>query len=91
MTTVMPLDAALRTWELRWIKSKFLAGAQDNARIDGLTGPAQRDPCHAAFPMHGYLDRTLVCFGVLTAVDAASLLNQPFSKCCAFQSRPPMS
>jgi len=85
------LDAARRTRELRWIKSEFLASAQHNARIDGLAGSAQRDPRDAPFPMHGYLDRTLVSFGVLTAVDAASLLNQPLSKCCAFHSRPPMS
>jgi hypothetical protein len=60
------------------------------ARVEGLARTAERNFCLSAFSMHRYHDLPLVPLLMLTVIDAASLLHEPFSECGAFHCSAPV-
>jgi hypothetical protein len=77
-------DAAFRSGQLCRIESQFFAGAAHLARVKDLARTAERNFRPSAFSMHRDHDTALVPLIMLAVIDAAALLNQPFSKCSAF-------
>jgi len=73
-------DAAFRSGQLRRIESELFTGLAYHARVEGLTGTAERNFRLSAFPMHGYHGLSLVPLLMLTVIDAAPLLHEPLSE-----------
>lgn len=84
-------DPTRRSWQLRRIKSEFLAGSMYDARVEGVARASQWNSGFSPLAMHRHRDVTFVTPGMLVTVNAASMLNQPFSKCRAFHCTPPMA
>jgi uncharacterized protein YdcH (DUF465 family) len=83
-------NTALRPGQLRGIKSKFLASAQDQTRIEVFVRAPERNFGLSVLMMHRDHDWPFVAMATLTAVDAAALFDQPFSEGCALHYRFPV-
>lgn len=77
-------DSAFRSGQLCWIESQFFASAAHQARVKDLVRVAKRNFRLSAFSMHRDHDRALMPLIMLAVIDAAALLNEPFSKCSTF-------
>ena len=75
---------AFRSRQLCRIESQFFAGAAHEARVKDLVRLTKRNFRLSAFSMHCDHNRTLMPLIMLAVIDAAALLNEPFSKCSAF-------
>jgi len=86
-SSASPSDAAFRSGQLYRVESEFFAGSAQHAHVERLTRTAERNFRFSAFPMHGYHDLPLVPLLMLTVIDAAPLLHEPFSECGLLCSR----
>jgi len=66
------------------IKPKLFARAAHRARIEELTRAAERHFCLSSFSMHCDHHGTLMPLLMFAMIDAAALLDEPFSECAAF-------
>jgi hypothetical protein len=82
--TTTSSDSAFRSGQLCRIESQFFASAAHQARVKDLVRLTKRNFRPSAFSMHRDHDRALMPLIMLAVIDAAALLNQPFSKCSAF-------
>ena len=80
---------ALRSRQLRPIKSQLFAGPTHHTRVEDLTGASQGDLRRSALSMYRHDDGAVTPM-LLVLIEATSSLGQPFSKCCAFQGRAPI-
>jgi hypothetical protein len=69
---------------LRRIESEFLAGLSHDARVEDLLRTTEWNLGPSTFSMHGHRDVACMPALMLAMIDAAPLLDQPLSKCCAF-------
>jgi hypothetical protein len=81
---------AFRSGQLCRIESQFFAGAAHQARVKDLVRLTKRNFRLSAFSMHRDHDRALMPLIMLAVIDAAALLNEPFSKCIAFHTFAPV-
>jgi hypothetical protein len=81
--------AAFRSGQLCRVESEFFAGSAQHAHVEGLTRTAEWNFRLSALTMHGYHDLPLVPLLMLTVIDSAPLLHEPFSECGALHCSPP--
>lgn len=66
------------------VQSKLVAGLLRQPRIKRVTRARERNTRSPALTMNRDLAMTLVARRMLVGIDAAPVLNQPFSECCDF-------
>jgi hypothetical protein len=71
------------------IKTEFFTGPAHHARVENLARASKRNLRLSAFSMHRYHDATFAPL-TLMPIETAPLLDQPFSKCCAFHCYAPV-
>lgn len=79
-------DAARRTRKLRPIEAKFFAGPPNHASIQRFMRAAQGHLGLSIVAMNRHRDLTVMTLFMFMPIEPASLLGEPFPKCCAFHS-----
>jgi hypothetical protein len=71
------------------IEREFLTSPVHHARVDGLVRASERNSGFSTLSMDGHHDMTFTPSEMFITIDAAPLLDQPFSKRSTFHCRAP--